>query len=243
MRYSAAATRLKLIAHTAGSIKRMLPPAVFARRHFGHPCRVRHCPGRGRTDASVNSAQSAPGPQTGPHHENRRALGGEPSDRHGAGTGRQSGRRGRRGLHGPLCDQAVTALNAEVWVYDPYLAATWAAELGVRSVPLHELFANCPIVTMQAPPTKETYHIIGAKELSLLQDGAVFVNTARSHLVDQDALLAALRTGRFQAALDVFDQEPLPAGSPFRQLDNVILTPHVAGASKQARLTPGANHC
>ena len=75
--------------------------------------------------------------------------------------------------------------------------------------------------------------------MSLLQDRAIFINTARSHLVDQDALLAELQTGRFQAALDVFDQEPLPSDSPFRQLDNVIITPHVAGASQQARLRQG----
>lgn len=91
---------------------------------------------------------------------------------------------------------------------------------------------------MQAPPTAETYRMVGAKQLGLLRDGTIFVNTARSHTVDQDALLVELRTGRFQAALDVFDQEPLPTDSPFLELDNVVITitPHVAGASTQARL-------
>lgn len=69
-----------------------------------------------------------------------------------------------------------------------------------------------------------------------LPDGAIFVNTARSHTVDNDALLIELQSGRIQAALDVFDQEPLPADSPFLQLENVILTPHTAGASHQARV-------
>ena len=71
--------------------------------------------------------------------------------------------------------------------------------------------------------------MLGARELALIQDGAVFVNTARSLVVDQDALLVELRKGRFWAALDVFDKEPLPADSPFRSLDNALLTPHVAG--------------
>jgi phosphoglycerate dehydrogenase-like enzyme len=75
--------------------------------------------------------------------------------------------------------------------------------------------------------------------LASLPDGAIFVNTARSHTVDTDALLVELQSGRIQAALDVFDQEPLPADSPFLRLDNVILTPHVAGASHQARLRQG----
>ncbi len=71
--------------------------------------------------------------------------------------------------------------------------------------------------------------MLGARELALIQDGAVFVNTARSLVVDQGALLTELQKGRFWAALDVFDKEPLPADSPFRALDNVFLTPHVAG--------------
>jgi len=109
----------------------------------------------------------------------------------------------------------------------------------VRQSGLDEIFAQCPIVTLQAPPTKETYHMVGAKQLALLQDGAVFINTARSHLVDEAALLDELRKGRFVAALDVFDQEPLPEDSPFRQLDNVVITPHIAGHSAQARRRQG----
>ncbi|HMN31233.1 MAG TPA: hydroxyacid dehydrogenase, partial [Caldilineaceae bacterium] len=133
----------------------------------------------------------------------------------------------------------LVALDADVWVYDPYFSAEQASALGVRSVPLDELLSNCPIVTMQAPPTAETYRMIGARQLALLPDGAIFVNTARSHLVDQEALLAELQGGRIQAALDVFDQEPLPVDHPLRRLENVILTPHVAGASLQARFRQG----
>ena len=63
--------------------------------------------------------------------------------------------------------------------------------------------------------------------------------SARSRVIDMDALLAELQTGRFQAALDVFDEEPLPAESPFRQLPNAIITPHVAGATIEARQRQG----
>ena len=71
--------------------------------------------------------------------------------------------------------------------------------------------------------------MLGECELALIQDGAVFVNNARAWVVDQDAMVAELATGRFWAALDVFDPEPLPAEHPLREMDNVLLTPHVAG--------------
>jgi len=89
-------------------------------------------------------------------------------------------------------------------------------------------------VTLQAPATAETYRMIGAEQLSWLRDGAIFINTARAHLIDEAALLAELRKGRISAALDVFDQEPLPDDSPFRELDNLIITPHIAAVTHPA---------
>ncbi|RIK43325.1 MAG: hydroxyacid dehydrogenase [Chloroflexi bacterium] len=235
----AAAGRLKLIAHTAGSIKAMLPPALFER------------------GIAVTHAASAIAPAVAEmtlllillslrqaHKLDRQLKAGgawETSKTLGMGRELAGSRVGvvGAGYTGRCVIKLLAALDAEVWVYDPYLSAERAAELGVRPVALDELLANCPIVTLQAPPTQETYRMIGARELRLLQDGAIFINTARSHLVDQEALLAELRTGRIQAALDVFDQEPLPQEHPLRSLDNVILTPHVAGASRQARLRQG----
>jgi phosphoglycerate dehydrogenase-like enzyme len=106
-------------------------------------------------------------------------------------------------------------------------------------VSLQELFARCSIVTNHAPSTPETRRMIGTAAFAAMHEGALFVNTARSWSVDPEALLGALRSGRISAALDVFDEEPLPAGSPFRALDNVILTPHIAGATVEARLRQG----
>jgi len=143
------------------------------------------------------------------------------------------------GYTGRCVIRLLRAWGAEVWVADPYLDAQRAQQLDVTKVSLDELFANCAIITNQAPPTDETFRMIKASHLALLPDGATFVNTARSHTVDYDALLAELQSGRIQAALDVFDQEPLPTDSPFLQLENVIVTPHVAGASRQARLRQG----
>jgi phosphoglycerate dehydrogenase-like enzyme len=82
--------------------------------------------------------------------------------------------------------------------------------------------------------------MIGAAQLARLRDGCLFINTARPSLVDEAALLTALHTGRFTAALDVFDQEPLPADSPFRSLPNVVLSPHAAGHSADSHKRQGA---
>lgn len=125
--------------------------------------------------------------------------------------------------------------HCDIMVYDPYLTDAAAADLGVRKVSLEELFATADIVTDHAPTTPETERMIGARHFQSMKDGALFVNSARSWTLDEAALLAELQTGRIRAALDVFDEEPLPADSPFRDLDNVLLTPHMAGAATESR--------
>jgi len=115
------------------------------------------------------------------------------------------------------------------WSWRTLTAGVDAAAMGVAVE--WPIDATCPIVVIHAPVTPETHHMIGAAELALMQDDGFLVNTARSWVVDQDALLAELQSGRLRAALDVYDQEPLPADHPYRSLENVILTPHVAGAS------------
>ncbi|MCL2730235.1 MAG: hydroxyacid dehydrogenase [Actinomycetia bacterium] len=129
----------------------------------------------------------------------------------------------------------VRALGAEVTVADPYLDAADAEALGVRVAGLEEVLAGSRITAVHAPALPETRHLLGTQELALLPDGAGLVNTARSWLVDEAALLAELRTGRIDAALDVFDDEPLPTGHPLRTLPNVLLTPHQAAATVEGR--------
>jgi phosphoglycerate dehydrogenase-like enzyme len=98
---------------------------------------------------------------------------------------------------------------------------------------------GAPIVADTLPTTPETHHMIGAAHLSRMPDNGFLVNPGRSWTVDQDALLAELQSGRIRAALDVYDQEPLPLDHPFRSLPNVILTPHIAGASAEGRYRQG----
>jgi phosphoglycerate dehydrogenase-like enzyme len=96
---------------------------------------------------------------------------------------------------------------------------------------LHRLLPQADVVFLIAPYTPQTEHLIGARELKLLPDQALLVNVARGKLVDTDALLAEVSTGRIRAALDVTDPEPLPADHPLWQQPGVLISPHVGGAS------------
>jgi len=123
--------------------------------------------------------------------------------------------------------QLARALGMPVVAHDPYVAT---ALDGVPLLTLPELLAACDVLTLHArspgPP------LIGAAELALMRPGAVLVNTARATVLDYGALLAALRSGRLAgAALDVYPDEPLTPGDPLLDLEGVILTPHIAGAS------------
>ena len=98
---------------------------------------------------------------------------------------------------------------------------------------LLDLLAQSDVVVLAAPHTPETKHLIGRRELAAIKPGALLVNIARGKLVDDEAVIEALRDGRLGgAALDVFTQEPLPASSPYWDLPNVIVTPHTSGAMR-----------
>ena len=122
----------------------------------------------------------------------------------------------------------LRAFGAGVLAADPAVAE---APAGIALVALDELLARSDIVSLHVPLLPATAGLLGAAEIARMRPGAMVVNTARGGLVDEDALLAALRSGRLGgAALDVFAAEP-PAGSPLLALPNVIATPHVAGLS------------
>ncbi|MGQ9630484.1 MAG: hydroxyacid dehydrogenase [bacterium] len=120
--------------------------------------------------------------------------------------------------------------DLKILIYDPYLSDWEAGALGVEKVGLDELFERSDFVTIHAPMIPETEKMIGERQLKLLRDGAVLVNTSRGRVIDQEALLRELKKGRIVAALDVTDPEPLPPDHPMRKLTNVIITPHISGA-------------
>ena len=128
----------------------------------------------------------------------------------------------------------------QLLAHDPYADADRASEFGIQLVELDELCQRSEVLSIHAPSTPETHRFIGADQLGALPDNAVVINTARSWCIDEEALLAELRTGRLLAGLDVFDEEPLPSESPFYKLDNAFITPHVAGGTMDVRFRQGS---
>lgn len=130
--------------------------------------------------------------------------------------------------------------HVKLLVYDPYCPPALLGAYQAEAVGLLELFQRSDIVSLHAPVTPETTGMLRSEHFRALKDGALFVNTARGRLVDADALLRELQTGRISALLDVTDPlEPLPLDSPFFQLENCVLLPHIAGHSAEARRRQG----
>lgn len=125
--------------------------------------------------------------------------------------------------------------GCEIRAYDPFAKPEAADELGVQLAGLDEVFRDARVVSLHAAKLESTNRMIGREQLALLPDGAVLVNTARGSLIDEEALVAELKSGRIWAGLDVTDPEPPAADSPLRRLPNVILTPHAAGPTRGRR--------
>lgn len=132
----------------------------------------------------------------------------------------------------------AAGFGLRVVAYDPFVAATHVNIAGVGDVPLlglDDLLATADIVSLHCPMSPATRHLIGAPQLARMRPGSILINTARGGLVDQDALVDALRSGHLGAAgLDVTTPEPLPAPHPLRELPNVLLTPHTASISVES---------
>jgi len=120
------------------------------------------------------------------------------------------------------------ALGMDVVAWSQNLTDERCAELGVTRVTKDELLARSDVLGVFLVFSERSRNTVGADELARMKPGAILVNVSRGPIVDEAALIAALRSGRLAGAgLDVFDREPLPAGHPFRSLDNVVVTPHI----------------
>lgn len=138
------------------------------------------------------------------------------------------------GAVGSRVARVMRAFGAEVLVADPYVDPTQVVEVGASAVSLDELLPRANVLSLHARLTPETRHIVGREQIARLPRGAVLVNSARGGLLDYEALCDALESGQLRAAaLDVYDPEPPPAGSRLFSAPNLVLSPHIAGASRE----------
>jgi D-3-phosphoglycerate dehydrogenase len=129
---------------------------------------------------------------------------------------------------------ATQAFNMKVLAYDPYITEAYASQYRATLTDLETVFKESDIVTVHVPLNEETHHMVTEKLLRSMKPTAIFVSTARGPVVDEEGLIRVLQEERISGAcLDVFEEEPLPASSPLRSLDNVSIVPHIGS-------TPGA---
>jgi D-3-phosphoglycerate dehydrogenase / 2-oxoglutarate reductase len=127
------------------------------------------------------------------------------------------------------------AFGMAVIGYDPVLSEEVAARLGITLVPIPAVLERSDLITLHLPLTPETRHLIGRDQIARCRDGVRFINVARGGIIDESALVEALRAGKVAgAALDVFENEP-PAGSPLLELESTVVTPHLGASTQEAQ--------
>lgn len=234
--------RLGAVAHAAGSVKHHLPPEFWERGiRVTSAADVNALPVAEYTVAAVLFANKAVLPMAAAYREDPAGLDvleefpriGNYAKRVGIVGASRIGRR---------VIELLAPFDLEVVVSDPYLDEADARELGVTVLSLDDLVATSDVVSIHAPDLPSTRHMIDARRLGLMRDGATLVNTARGALIDQDALVTEVVSGRLSAILDVTTPERLPADSPLLRLPNVLVTPHIAGSlgTELARLGDSA---
>ena len=139
--------------------------------------------------------------------------------------------------------QRARALGMRVMAHDPFVAKTNPAWKHVERSELDKLVENADVVSLHLPLTDDTRGLLDARKIAGMKKGAVLINTARGGIVDEDAVVESLRAGHLAgAALDVFENEPVTAGSGarFAGVSNLVLTPHIAGVTQESNVRVSA---
>jgi len=127
--------------------------------------------------------------------------------------------------------------------HDPFVKPDQMSALGVESATLDDVFSQSDFVSAHAPHSKATHHMIGTAQFALMKPDAIFINTGRGRVVDEQALIAALREGKLAGAgLDVLEEEPASKDNPLLAMDNVVVTPHVAAYSNESLVARRIRH-
>ena len=136
--------------------------------------------------------------------------------------------------------ELLQGFGVELLAYDPYMDEAAAAQRKVAPVPLEELLARADVVSLHLPSTPQTHHLICAETIAMMKDGAYLINTARGSLVDEEAMIDALRSGKLAGVgLDVYEHEPVTAEDPIFALEGNALAPHTAALSYETNYNGG----
>lgn len=223
--------RLKLIAHVAGSVKGFLDDSVWRRGILvTNAVAANAVPVAEYTLAAILFANKRVFQLNNfyrTHRENR-----APWTKEAPNVGNYAKTVGVVGAShvGRLVIDHLRHFDFKVLLYDPYVTPIATRDLGATKVGMSELLSQSDVVSLHAPLLSDTRHMIGARELALMKDGAILINTARGALIEQAALEHELCSGRLNAVLDTTEPEVLPDHSPLYELPNVFLTPHIAGS-------------
>ncbi len=129
------------------------------------------------------------------------------------------------------------AFGMRILAYDPFLSREISEGLGIEVVELKDLFAQADYITVHTPLTEETRHMISTQEFALMKKGVRIINCARGGIIDEAALVAAVKEGKVAgAAIDVFEKEPVAPDSEILNLDNVVVTPHLGASTEEAQV-------
>ncbi|MCX5891774.1 MAG: phosphoglycerate dehydrogenase [Deltaproteobacteria bacterium] len=148
------------------------------------------------------------------------------------------------GRIGTVVAERALGLKMRVLAYDPFITKEVAANLGVELLSLDDLFARSDFITLHTPKTKDTAKLLNREAFKKMKPGVRIINCARGGLIDEEALLSALKEGKVAgAALDVYETEPPAADWPLRQLPNVICTPHLGASTEEAQANVAVAVC
>lgn len=218
---------LRVVVHAAGTVKRLVTPAVWDRG-----IRVSSCAGANSLPvAEYTLGAILLGAKDVFESARRYRLTGDMNAaRPGAAAGAYDITVGIVGASriGRRLVELLAPFDIDICIYDPSVELPVGGR--VRQTSLDELLESSDVVSLHAPSLPETYRMIAAPELARMRDGALLVNTARGALVDTDALTAEVAAGRLRAVLDVTDPEPLPVDHPLFSLAGATVTPHIAGS-------------
>jgi D-3-phosphoglycerate dehydrogenase len=230
------APRLKLIAHAGGSVANIASDRVYERE-------IKVCSANdimAKYVAEGAFAYMLAGLRLIPQHDRRmknRQLWNKMTMESGSLFGAKLGLIGLGTVGGFLLD-LLKPFEVSVKLYDPYINRDFLQKFpNVELAPLEVVLAWGSIISVHASLTPETYHLLDQRRISQMKDGALFINTARGKIVDEQALTQQLSDGRIRAVLDVYEKEPPNEDSRLRELDNVILMPHMAAAPSREEMT------